>query len=200
MAYCITKAMGMERIKARAHEWLAAMSAGRDAAPRCDAKTSAGKPCQSPRMRGADRCRLHVGGSQRDIIDAQRAKLAERMVRSTNAKLRAQGEAALRSIAKRRLHRAWQADPTLPGSTLTLPDHDEARVRRWLLEEHGIDLDKTTHEGGFPLSYRAIDRLRWAAALCLTKRSPPPNAAKRVVAALRDDLKWWRKHHGEPTP
>lgn len=200
MAYCITKSMGMKRIRERAPGWLTMMAEAYAAAPRCGAKCKKGGTCQHVRMRGSDRCHTHLQGPQRDILDAQRAERAEKMARSTNVKLRAQGEATLRAIAKRKLHRAWQADPTIPGSTLTLPERDEAAVRRWLLEEHCIDLDNTKHEEGFPLSYRAIDRLRWAAALCLTKRSPPENAARRVEQALRVDLAWWRKHHGEPSP
>ena len=54
MAYCITKSMGMKRIKARVSEWQASLAAGFAAAPRRKAKTKAGEPCHGVRMRGSD--------------------------------------------------------------------------------------------------------------------------------------------------
>ena len=196
MAYCITKSYGMERIKARAPEWLAAMWAGRDAAPKCGVSTKSGGACSKTRMRGSDRCSLHLHAAQRDIVDVQRAKRAEKMARSTNKQRREAGERALAVIARRKLHRAWKLDANLPGSTLVLGEGDEERVLSWLEVEHGIVLGTTEHDGGWPLSYRCIDRLRWAAALRLTGRITDESARLRVKAALRDDLAWRRRFHG----
>jgi hypothetical protein len=116
------------------------------------------------------------------------------MARSSNAKRSAEGRTTLAVIARRQLHRAWKLDPTLPGTTLVLPDHDEKRVRRWLQDEHGIDLAETMHATGHHLSARCVDRLRWAAALRLSQRVTETSARNRVAAALRDDLRWLQKH------
>ncbi|WP_425497044.1 HGGxSTG domain-containing protein [Novosphingobium sediminicola] len=35
-------------------------------APRCLARTRSGKPCQSPAVKGAKRCRMHGGGKNRE--------------------------------------------------------------------------------------------------------------------------------------
>jgi hypothetical protein len=147
-------------------------------------------------MRGADKCRHHLKGTQRDIVDRQRAITAGKLARSSNAVQRCRAQRALAAIARRGLHRAWKLDPTLPGSTLVLSDGDEARVLAWLEVEHGIVLGTTEHEGGWPVSYRCIDRLRWAAALKLTERITTESALLRVKAAMRDDVAWWRRFHG----
>jgi hypothetical protein len=191
----------MARIKAGVPLWMEALARGRAAAPKCGAKTQAGTPCQRLPMPGTPHCYLHLHGPARDAADARRAVAAEKLARSTNTILREQALATLRNIARRQLHRAWKKDPTLPGSTLALDDHDEARVRRWLSDTHQVDLEnRPLHANGHPITARAIDRLRWAGTLALTKRITPEAAARRVFLALRDDVRYWAKFHGEPTP
>lgn len=184
---------GMERLKARVPAWLAALAAGNAAAPRCGADTASGGTCGRLRMKGSSHCYLHLRGHQRDIVDRERAVRAAKSARSTNPRRRADGERALAAIQRRRLHRVWKLDPTLPGTTLALPDADERRVLSWLKDVHGIVLDETLHETGHRLSARCVDRLRWAAVLRLTLRVTEVSARNRVVAALRDDLRWFRK-------
>jgi hypothetical protein len=195
MAYSIVKILGIERIRARAPEWLAAMRAGRERAPRCGAPTRAKTPCALTRLTGADRCRHHLHGAARDAVDAARLLRAQKTLsRTTNAHHRARAETTIAAVQRRQLHRAWKLDPTLPGSTLALPDHDEARVRAWLRYFHRIDLDQGTHANtAHPITARAIDRLRWAATLFLSGRMDAERAARRVFVAVRDDLKYWAK-------
>lgn len=195
MAYCITKSMGMDRIKARVPAWLEAMRAGKAAAPKCGAELRSGGKCRAVRMRGGDRCHLHLHGQQRDAIDAQRAIRAAKALRSTNSRNRANGERALAVIARRQLHRRWKVYPLEAGSTLELTNDDEARVRSWLRNTHSIDLEHhPLHANGHPITARAIDRLRWAATLFLSGRMDAERAARRVFVAMRDDLKFWGKH------
>lgn len=109
-------------------------------------------------------------------------------------------ESAIRYVRRCQLHRAWQLDPTLPGSTLALSESDEARVEAWLVEHHGVVLVSGLRDKGYPYSARCVDRLRWAAVLALTGRIDDERARRRVIVALRDDLRFWLKTHGEPTP
>jgi hypothetical protein len=193
MAYCITKSFGIENIKATVPKWLAALAAGSAAAPKCEGVTRAGVRCGRVRMRGMSRCHNHLQGPQRDIADAERAAEAAKNARSTNPYRRERALRTLAAIERRRLHRVWKLDPTIPGTTLALPEHDERRVEGWLKAEHGIVLDDTKHETGDPLSARCVDRLRWAAALRLTGRVSEVSSRNRVAAALRDDLAWFEK-------
>jgi hypothetical protein len=201
MAYCITKILGMDRIKAGASAWLETMRRGAAAAPKCGAKTRAGTPCQRLPIPGTPHCYLHLRGAARDAADQMRKTTAEKMVRSTNTIMREKGLATLRGIARRQLHKAWKLDPTLPGSTLTLPDRDEARVRAWLRDHHHINLDQkpcALHSNGQPITARAIDRLRWAGTLYLSSRMDAERATRRVFVAMRDDLRFWLKRNGTP--
>lgn len=190
----------MDRVKARVPEWHAAMARGFAAAPKCGAMTRAKTPCQCPRLRGTDRCHLHLHGKARDVADAARLASAQHRARSGNTIRRAEAEATIAAIARRQLHRAWKLDPTLPGSTLVLPYTDEGRARRWLLDTHGIDLDLEPHpfhaNTDYPITPRAVDRLRWAAALHLAGRMDMARAARRVFVAVRDDLRYWANYHG----
>lgn len=203
MAYCITKSFGLDRIRARVPEWHAAMRAGRDRAPKCGAKTRAGTPCARLPIPGTPHCYLHLHGKARDVADLKRKAIAEKRARSTNALLREEGLATLRTVQRRQLHRAWKLDPTIPGSTLTLTEADEARVRQWLRDTHHIDLDQEphpVHATGQPITARATDRLRWAGTLHLAGRMDAEGAARRVFVAMRDDRAFWAKREGTPVP
>lgn len=146
-------------------------------------------------MRGADRCSFHLHGKDRDAVDAARLLRAQKTLsRTTNALLRRKAMSTIASVTRRQTHRAWKVDPTIPGSTLTLPEHDEARVSRWLREVHRLDLEHhLLHDNGRPITARCIDRLRWAATLHLSGRMDAERAARRVFVAVRDDLRFWAK-------
>ena len=199
MAYCITKSFGMANIKANIPKWLAALSAGAAAAPRCTGTTKTGEPCGKTRTPGAERCRHHLHGRERDLLDIQRAIRAEKILRrSSHAPLRAKAETTLRVIARRQLHRhGMTQNPDAPGTTLILSAQDERRIRKHLLTRYQIDLDAYVHDALEPargLSQRAIDRLRWAASLEVTRRISEQSAGNRVRLALRDDVRWFSKH------
>ena len=205
MAYSIVKILGLETIRARAPTWLGAMRKGYAAAPKCGAMTRARTPCELARLPGADRCHHHLRGTARDEVDVARLRRAQKLLsRTTNAHHLARAEATIAAIARRQLHRAWKLDPTLPGSTLALPDNDEARVRAWLGDNHRIDLDQEPHpvhaNADQLITARCIDRLRWAATLHLAGRMDAARAARRVFVAVRDDLKFWAKRNGTPAP
>ncbi len=190
----IIENMGLARIRARVPEWHAAMRAGHAAAPRCTATNRNGQPCQRERMRGAHKCAAHLKGAARDAIDLARLKRARAALSSSNTRKRSEAERAIQVIERRRLHRLWKLDPTLSGTTLELPAHDEQRVLDWLLTTHGVDLHNYRHDTGHHLSARAVDRLRWGAVMTLGRRITAEDGRRRVVAALRDDRAWWLKH------
>ncbi len=195
----IVTTFGLDRIRARAPEWLAAMERGKAAAPRCGAKKKSGQPCRRVPLRGAKHCFNHFHGPERDALDARRVAAAQRLLaRTTNARFRADAARTIKTVLRRQFQRLWQKDATIPGSTLELAARDEARVLSWLLRGFNIDLDRTMHSTGDLLSPRCIDRLRWAAALSLTGRITPEFARNRVAAAMRDDLKFWIQFHAEP--
>ena len=54
--------MGIWNNRRRRHD--APQKHGRDAHPRCGAKTRSGEPCKSPAANGKHRCRMH-GGAER---------------------------------------------------------------------------------------------------------------------------------------
>lgn len=198
MAYSIVKILGLEAIRARAPIWLDAMRKGYAAAPKCGAMTRAKTPCELARLPSADRCHHHLRGAARDEVDAARLLRAQKLLsRTTNARHIANANSTIAAVTRRQLHRAWKIDPTLPGSTLTLPDHDEARVSKWLMDTHQIDLDQEPQpmhaNTGQPITARCIDRLRWVATLYLSGRMDAERAARRVFVAVRDDLKFWAK-------
>lgn len=185
----------MDKLRARVPEWHAALRRGFAAAPRCGAKTRARTLCQRLPIPGTPHCYLHLHGKARDVADLKRKAIAEKKAGSTNVKLREEGLATLRTVQRRQTHRAWKIDPTVPGSTLTLPDHDEARVRRWLRDAHHVDLDQEPQpmhaNTDHPITARCMDRLRWAATLRLSGRMDAERAARRVFVAVRDDLQFW---------
>lgn len=198
MPICITRSFGREATLKRVPEWQSLLRAGYAKAPRCGATTVSGEPCGRLRMRGGMHCHLHLHGKERTRVDQDRAQRAMARLNSTNARHRMEASSALRSVARRELHLHWrQQNPDAPGSTFVLPDGEEMRLRRHLVFKHGIDIEAYRHEGfelDRPLSARAIDRIRWAGVLELTRRIRPESARNRVRAAIRDDKRWFTKH------
>ena len=192
----IVEHMGMDRLKARAPEWLKAMWEGTRRAPGCVAIAgTTGRLCRQPRLPGSDKCRHHLRGKKRDAVDAARlARAVRKLQTTTNGVFRRNAVNVIRNVERRRLHRAWKVDPRLPGSTLSL-SAGMKRIRAWLREEHHVDLDKaeTTCAGDRYMTPRCIDRLRWGAVLAVTKRIDAEAARRRVMVALRDDAKFWDK-------
>ena len=70
-----------------------------------------------------------------------------REAQSENVIRRAEAEASLAAIARRRLHRAWLLDPRLPGTTAPhLNARVAGRVELWLIERNlrdGVALQAT---------------------------------------------------------
>jgi hypothetical protein len=204
----ITETFGLEAIRRRAPEWLKAMSEGFAKAPRCGASTrNGGGPCRKVPLKGQHFCPLHlakgIGAAAKAQYDIDRTKRARQLARSTNAKQRHMGERMLQVIARNQLHYHWKMDAREPGSTIELATpQDRKAVAAWLLT-HGVDLDTYRHTPAAPglsprpLTPRARDRLTWAGALSTTGRCTPEAGRRRVVAALRDDLKFWTRLHEE---
>ena len=72
-------------------------------------------------------------GSERIAVDAKRLSWLERQLpRTGNAKVRANVEARIARIERRRLRWAWRTDPTVEGATILLSACDLERVREWL--------------------------------------------------------------------
>ena len=98
-----------------------------------------GARCRKTALKFADRCRHHCQGRERDLTDEKRLPWLRSMALRFPGKRR-QAERSIERIFVRRLHRAWQLDPELPGATMRLGPGDEARVERWLIER-GVILD-----------------------------------------------------------
>jgi hypothetical protein len=190
----IERYFGMDRIKARAPEWLAAMREGKRATPKCTATTRTGHPCGNEPLRGASLCRHHLKGSARVAYDTWRLPQWQKQAQKSNVQWREKATQSLRRIERFNLRRAWFVDPRLPGSTLALTEHDETRVRRWLWDEHQINLCGLSPAGEI-WTPRAVDRLRWAAFLALNGSATPNKADRRVLDALRRELKLFAKLH-----
>lgn len=171
--------------------WLAAMLEGVRRSPKCEMIRRNGEPCRMHALPHTTprRCLHHLRGAARDAYDLARIPKLLRQRVSGNAINRTKARRALAAIERRQMHRLWKQSPDMPGTTLILSDTDEARVRDWLRAAHGIDLDRD--DDG--LTYRAVDRVRWAAALALTGRIDEAGAANRIRLARRDDERWRAK-------
>jgi hypothetical protein len=138
-------------------------------------------------------CSRHCRGRARDKIDAAREQRLRREAASENVIRRAEAEAALAAIARRRQHRAWLLDPRLPGSTVPhLSTRDAARVERWLLERNlreGRPLQAT----GRPPTPRCWDRMTWTAILAIGGRIDEHGARRRLELAVKDEVAFWRR-------
>lgn len=171
--------------------WLNAMWAGRRAAPRCEGTTQAGNPCQGQRLYGSHFCIHHTKGEERDRVDEVRLARACRAALSNNAVDRAQALKAIHNIQRRMLHRAWLNTPEIAGSTLELSAAEEHRVRGFLRDELGLNIERADHVTARSLTPRATDRARWAAYLCLSERCTREAGRLRIASLLRDDRRYW---------
>jgi len=195
----ILQTVGLEKLKARAPVWLAIMTEAKRLGPKCThILRSTGSRCGNTPLRGSDICWRHLKGAERDQLDIKRVLRAKKLQNSTNARHQKNAASVQRVAERRQLHRMWKVDATIPGSTLILDPQDEKQIRDWLSGRHAIDLDNYTHASGHKLSARAIDRLRWGACLSLTGRLTEEAGRRRVVVALRDDLKFYTKAGLEP--
>src|ERR1700722_6559229 len=138
-------------------------------------------------------CSSHCRGCERDEIDMAREARLLREVQSQNAIRRAEAEAALASIRRRRTHRSWLIDARVPGSTVPhLNVRDSARVERWLAERNlreGCPLQAT----GRPPTRRCRDRMTWTAILAIGRRIDERGASLRLGSTLKDEVAFWTR-------
>jgi hypothetical protein len=164
--------------------WRVALIAGL-AQKRCAAiARSTGQRCRGTPLRFSTKCRCHCLGSERIAVDAKRLSWLERQLpRTGNAKVRANVEARIARIERRRLRWAWRTDPTVEGATILLSPRDLERVWEWLRRVARVDdLDA--------LTARCRDRLLWAGALCIARRTTQETALQSVRTALKDEARW----------
>jgi hypothetical protein len=169
--------------------WLNAMWAGRRAAPRCEGVAKDGAPCRGHRLHGSIFCFRHCRGAERDRIDMARLERQRRFAHSNCASERASALKQIRNIERRQLNRLWLRNPDIEGSTLELTRADDRRVRELLLS-YNLDIDAVDAITGRPLSFRARDRARWAAFLCLTGKCDAEAVRRRIVLLLRDERRY----------
>ena len=111
--------------------WRVALIAGL-AQKRCAAiARSTGLRCRGTPLKFSTKCRCHCLGSERIAVDAKRLSWLERQLpRTGNAKVRANIEARIARIERRRLRWVWRTDPTVEGATISLePPRPRARSR-----------------------------------------------------------------------
>jgi hypothetical protein len=177
--------------------WHAAMMAGSRRAPRCDGVTRTGAPCQGQRLYGSRFCIHHTRGVERDRVDEVRlARACKAAARANNAIDRAKAVKTIRNIQRRSLHRAWLNHPETEGSSLELSQHEEERVRSFLRDDLGLDIEAADAHTRRPLTPRALDRARWAGYLQLKHRIDPDAARRRIVGLLRDERRYWARRAG----
>jgi hypothetical protein len=165
--------------------WRAALMTGL-AQKRCVAiARSTGLRCRGIPLKFSDKCRCHCLRSERIAVDAKRLPWLQRQLfRTGNDDARANIEARIARIERRRLRWVWRTDPTVEGATISLKPRDCDRVQAWL-QSVGVDVDA--------LTARALDRCRWAGALFLSKRTSEATGLKSVAVALRDERQWRAK-------
>jgi hypothetical protein len=165
--------------------WRAALAAGL-AKRQCIAiARSTGLRCRGIPLKFSDKCRCHCLRSERIVVDAKRLPwLQAQLMRAGNADVRANVEARIARIERRRLRWVWRTDPTVEGATISLKPRDCDRVHVWL-RSVGVDAEA--------LTARALDRCRWAGALFLSKRTSEATGLKSVAVALRDERQWRAK-------
>jgi hypothetical protein len=164
--------------------WRVALIAGL-AQKRCAGiARSTGLRCRGTPLKFSTKCRCHCLGSERIAVDAKRLSWLERQLpRTGNAKVRANIEARIARIERRRLRWVWRTDPTVEGATISLSPRDLPRVRDWLRYVARVDNFDA-------LTARCRDRLLWAGALCIARRTTEETALKSVRTALKDEARW----------
>jgi hypothetical protein len=174
--------------------WRAALKAGL-AQKQCVAiARSTGLRCRGIPLKFSDKCRCHCLGSERIAVDAKRLPWLQRQLLQTgNADARANILTRIARLERRRLRWTWRTDPTIEGATISLSPRDLERVHAWLRSVARVDdLDV--------LTARCRDRLQWAGALCLARRTTEETALKSVRTALKDEARWLiRAGHGDTT-
>ena len=160
--------------------WRVALIAGL-AQKRCAGiARSTGLRCRGTPLKFSTKCRCHCLGSERIAVDAKRLSWLERQLpRTANVKVRANIEARIARIERRRLRWVWRTDPTVEGATILLSACDRERVRDWLRHVAGVDDFDA-------LTARCRDRLLRAGALCIARRTTEETALKSVRTALKD--------------
>jgi len=164
--------------------WRVALIAGL-AQKRCAAiARSTGLRCRGIPLKFSTKCRCHCLGSERIAVDEKRLSwLRHQLLRTGNAKVRVNVEARIARIERRRLRWAWRTDPAVEGATILLSPRDLGRVLEWLRDVARVDdLDA--------LTARCRDRLLWAGALCIARRTTEETALKSVRTALKDEARW----------
>lgn len=175
--------------------WQAALAAGKSRLPRCTGTTKLGRKCRHHVMVGSNRCHWHLHGVERDAFDQVRIVRLQRLSRLSDIGERGRQKArnALAHIERRRLHRAWKHDPTIPGVTLVLNPHQEKRVVELLLGEFGIDIEKVLPQTSRLPTPCCVDRLRWAAVLLIQGKTTLEKAKRRVWQAIAEDTHFFDK-------
>jgi hypothetical protein len=166
--------------------WAAALAAGR-AKLRCSAlNRKTGAPCRAIPLKFSDKCTVHCRGEERAKVDQLRLEWLRRSLRrSIGDVARANVQARIDKIERRRLRWAWKSDPTVPGATIALRPQDLARAESWLREIGGVEPES--------LTARARDECLWAAALCLSRRYDEGMALMKVKRALQVEEQWRTK-------
>jgi hypothetical protein len=166
--------------------WLAAMNESK-AKLHCTAIAETTKaPCRGVPLKFADKCSIHCRGAERIAVDKLRlAWLRRGLRRSIGDIARANVQARIDKIERRRQRWAWKSGPTLLGSTIALRPHDLARAEAWLREVAAVEPDR--------LTARARDQCLWAAALRLSCRYDEGMAVMKVKRALQAEEEWRTK-------
>ena len=69
----------------------------------------------------------------------------------------------------------------------------ERKIRDYLLDEHGLDIDGVVKETGWMLTPRARDRCLWAGYFGVTAKSDFRHVARRIADAVGDDIRFYAK-------
>ena len=188
--------LGIEAVRAGVPRWHAAMAEGRWRAPKCDCILRDGRRCRNSSIREARklkppvfRCRLHMPANAWPRIDYIRRWRGQRLARSENHHLRANGLAMLRQIEIRQLLHRWEIDPEFEADMVVLSPGDRQRVHRWLAER-GFNLDHLV-ETGRPMTPCRRGFVHLRVALHLSGRLTESLAMRSVRSAIRRDLRWF---------
>jgi hypothetical protein len=152
-----------------------------------------GQPLPRPAVIPSHFCIHHTVGEERDRVDEVRLARACKAALSNNEVDRERALKTIRNIQRRMLHRAWLRDPTVEGSTLELSPYEQERMRFFLRNDLGLDIDRPDPVTGQLLTPRATDRARWATYLCLSDRCTREAARRRVAGLLRDERRYWSR-------